>query len=98
MTRNFSIIVDGEWQSLEVHDANAREVKVNGSTSEVDQIVSLLSQVVRMAQSLSEQDAYRVRAFFQAAQSMLTATTYLPKSDQKIFETALRDVARKKFG
>ena len=65
------------------------------SMNEVDQIVGLLSQVVKRAQSLSEPDQRRVRDFVHAAQAMLSATTYLPRSDQRLFEATLRDVAEK---
>lgn len=94
-----AVIVDGVWQPLPLSDGhNAIDARndsyvVNSSTNEVDQIVSFLSQVIRRAQSLSDQDQRRVRDFVCATQSMLTATTYLPKCDQTKFESALRDVA-----
>jgi hypothetical protein len=100
MMRNIAVIIDGVWMQPQVNDHHAVNARnndshvINSSMSEVDQIVSLLGQVVRRAQSLSEQDQRRVRDFVQATQSMLTATTYLPKSDQTKFEAALRrDVA-----
>ncbi|MBR1276106.1 hypothetical protein [Bradyrhizobium sp. AUGA SZCCT0283] len=97
--RNVALIIDGVWQHPQVNDdhcaVNARNDShvISSSMSEVDQIVALLGQVVRRAQSLSDTDQRRVRDFVHAASSMLSATTYLPKADQKVFETALRDVA-----
>jgi hypothetical protein len=96
MMRNIAVIVDGVWMQPQFNDdhraVSARNDSnvANSSTCEVDQIVSLLGQVIRRAQSLSDQDQRRVRDFVQATQSMLTATTYLPKSDQATFEAALR--------
>jgi hypothetical protein len=94
MMRNVAVIIDGVWQPQsndDVHAINAR----NHCYGAVDQIVALLTQVCLQAQSLSEKDQRRVRDFIRAALSMLEATTSLPKSDQKIFEAHLRDVARK---
>jgi hypothetical protein len=96
--RNLAVIVDGVWLPLNAEGQPITNVSnnssvTNSSMSEVDQIVSLLTQVLVRAQSLSEQDQRRVRDFVQASQAMLTATTYLPKSDQRLFETALREVA-----
>ena len=99
-THSIAMIVDGVWQSLPISDGhNAIDARneshiVNSSMSEVEQIVALLSQVVKRAQSLPEPDQRRVRDFVHAAQSMLTATTYLPTTDQRLFEATLRDVAR----
>jgi len=45
-------IVDGVWQQPQVNDDGHHAI-INSSTSEVDQIVLLLSQVVLRAQSLS---------------------------------------------
>jgi hypothetical protein len=84
-------------QPGEGHAINARNDShvINSSMSEVDQIVALLTQVVQRAQSLSEQDQRRVRDFVHVVSSTLLATTYLPSSDQKLFESTLRDAARK---
>ena len=68
------------------------------SVSEIDRIVSLLTQVVIKARSLSEPDKRRARDFVHATQAMLTATTYLPQTDQRIFETALRNLAAEQRG
>jgi hypothetical protein len=95
--RNVAVIIDGVWHTPQIDDGH-RAIStrtdsnvVNSPMNEVDQIVSLLGQVVRRTQSLSEQDQRRVRDFVHAASSMLSATTYLPKSDQTKFEAALRD-------
>jgi hypothetical protein len=103
-TRSLAVIIDGVWQpsplvneEVHVHPVNAR--KNDGyvtipSMSDIDQIVSLLGQVVLRAQSLPESDKRRVRDFVCAAQGMLTATTYLPTSDQRVFDAYLRDAAK----
>jgi hypothetical protein len=94
MRQQLAIIVDGVWQHpQEVQVSDDQRAVV--SSSGVDRIVALLSEVVSLAQDLSEADQRRVRDFTQAAQSMLTATTYLNKSDQTIFENALRNSVRK---
>lgn len=96
--RSVAVIIDGVWHPQGIDDAQ-QQPTINASNnsnvvnlSEVDQIVALLSQVVRLAQPLSESDQRRARDFMQAAQAMLTATTYLPKSDQRMFEASLREV------
>lgn len=105
MMRSIAVIVDGVWQWPQVNDDVNHSVDArknshvsNPSSGEVDHIVVLLSQVVQMTQSLSEQDQRRVRDFVHSASAMLSATTYLPKSDQRLFEAALRDVAARKYG
>ena len=91
-----AIVVDGVWtpvgdptqsvnQRLDTHDV------IDAPMSDVDRIVSLLGQVVRLARGLTESDARRVRDFVHATSSMLTATTYLPEQDQARFERALRE-------
>jgi hypothetical protein len=103
MSSVVAVLVDGVlWQQLPVSDGHnavgSRDnswVVDDSSMNEVDQIVGLLSQVVKRAQSLSEPDQRRVRDFVHAAQAMLSATTYLPRSDQRLFEATLRDVAEK---
>jgi hypothetical protein len=99
LMRNIAVIIDGVWMQPQVQDdnraINARNDSnvVNSSTS-VDQIVAALSQIVVMTQSLPEnEDQRRVREFIRITSSMLGATTYLPKQDQRIFERALRDAA-----
>ena len=100
--RSIAVIIDGVWQQPQVnnddHAINARNNSyvIDPSRNEVDQIVAHLSQVIRLAQSLSEPDQRRVRDFVRAAQAMLDATTSLPQSDQKIFETALRNLVARK--
>jgi hypothetical protein len=95
-----AVIVDGKWTPVEdgqSHPTNQRTDNtqvIDPSTSDVDRIVSLLGQVVRLAQGLSAEDARRVRAFVHAAASMLSATTYLPDQDQSKFERALRNGGR----
>jgi hypothetical protein len=98
MTMNSNIVaiaVDGVWvpANQAVHKTNSG----NGSNvvefdarNDVDRIVNHLGQVVRLARNLSEDDARRVRAFVHAASSALSATTYLPESDQALFEHSLR--------
>jgi hypothetical protein len=93
-----AVVVDGKW--VAAHDgqplAHRKPDIVPVPTGDVDRIVSLLGQIVRMAQGLSPTEARRVRDFVQATQSMLTATTYLETTDQRLFERSLRDeVARR---
>jgi hypothetical protein len=107
--RQLAVIIDGVWQPTEVCQPSVQPPVVDGHhqlnerndfnsptpTSEVDQIATLLAQVVRRAQPLSEPDRRRVRDFCHATQAMLTATTYLPEADQKLFAASLRDAAAK---
>ncbi|MGZ6316307.1 MAG: hypothetical protein ACXWNQ_03530 [Anaerolineales bacterium] len=90
-----AVVVDGKWTPVldPAHPANQRTDTqvIDGSMSDVDRIVSLLGQVVRLAQTLSPTDARRVRDFVHATESMLSATTYLPEQDQARFERALRE-------
>ena len=89
-TRKLAVVVDGSLLGVDEQFA-----VVNPSTSSaVDEIVSHLGRVVMLAQHLSAADQRRVRDFTHAAASMLSATTYLPTSDQKVFDTALRAAAR----
>jgi hypothetical protein len=99
--RNLAVIIDGVWQALNdegqpITDVRNNSNVTNSSMSEVDQIVALLTQIVVRAQSLSEPDQRRVRDFVHATTSMLSATTYLPKSDQRLFELALRETAARR--
>ena len=81
------IIVDGKWMSID--DGRPAHV-IDTPRSDVDQIIAHLGQVVRLAQRLSDEDQRRVRDFVHAASALLSATTYLPDTDQKLFERALR--------
>jgi hypothetical protein len=69
---------------------------VNGSyhvidgSSDLDNVVAHLAQVVKLAQNLPGEDQRRVRDFARATLATLEATTSLPKSDQRTFERALR--------
>jgi len=69
---------------------------INIYTSDVDQIVAHLAQVVRLAQGLSTTDARRVRELVHATSSTLWATTALSSDDQKLFERSLREAANKR--
>jgi hypothetical protein len=80
------IIENGVWKSIE----DGRPAVIDTPRSDVERVVAHLAQVVRLAQDLSDDDARRVRDFVHAASAMLSATTYLAKSDQKIFEASLR--------
>lgn len=82
-------IVGGVW--VPVLDQGADKPLIDTATGDVDRIVALLGQAVRLAQSLSPADARRVRDIFHAAQGMLSATTYLDRNDQRLFERALKD-------
>jgi hypothetical protein len=73
-----------------------KPVAVSKPASAIDQVVTHLSEVVRLAQGLSEEDARRVRDFVHATSAMLMASTYLPAHDQRVFETALRIAAAKR--
>ncbi|UFX45427.1 hypothetical protein HAP47_0001460 [Bradyrhizobium sp. 41S5] len=94
-----AIAVDGIWVVPASQAANKTNSDngFNGGNvvefvagNDVDRIVDHLAQVVRLARNLSEDDARRVRAFVHAASSALSATTYLPESDQALFEHSLR--------
>lgn len=63
--------------------------------SEMDEVTACLANVVMLARRMSETDARRVRAFVSAAHSLLCSTTSLDKTDQRAFENALRDAARR---
>ncbi len=54
-----NIIIDGVWHEVRVN--NDAHAVTNPSTSEVDQIVALLTEIVRRTQGLSEKNAGRVR-------------------------------------
>ena len=60
----------------------------------VEEIVAMLAQIVKLAQTLSANDQRRVREFVVAAQSTLNATTRMETGDQRVFEAALRNAAR----
>jgi hypothetical protein len=88
------IIQDGVWVPIEdgqppVHQTPDTRV-IDPSASDVDKIVMLLGEIVRLAQGLNPADARRTRDFMHTAQSMLTATTFLNGSDQNAFERSLR--------
>ncbi|UGA46134.1 hypothetical protein HU230_0008895 [Bradyrhizobium quebecense] len=90
-----AIALDGVWMlanqaATKTNSGNGSNVVEFDGTNDVDRIVGHLGQVVRLARNLSEGDARRVRAFVHAASSALLATTYLPKSDQALFEHSLR--------
>jgi|tagenome__1003787_1003787.scaffolds.fasta_scaffold20694482_3 hypothetical protein len=64
------------------------------SMGTVEEIVILLARAARLAQGLNADDARRARDFFEAARSLLHASTRLPADDQGLFEAALRNSAR----
>ena len=80
-----AIIVDGKWTSI---DDGRHEIVT--PSSDIDRIAAALGQAVRLAQNLNSTDARRARDLMHAAQGMMSATTYLEKSDQKLFEKSLR--------
>ena len=86
-----AIIVDGKWTPVD----DGRPQQVVNPTSDIDQIAAHLGAVVRLAQNMTPEDQRRARDFMHAASAALSATTYLPETDQKLFEAALRDTARK---
>jgi hypothetical protein len=92
--RHIATMIDGIWVQEVVVDGHHQVA--NPSMDEVDHVVTLLGEVVMRAQSMSPDDLRRVRDFVHAASAVLMSTTYLPRDDQVIFETALRtSVARK---
>lgn len=96
MMRPIAILADGKWMPVnDGHNAVDDSCAVDPSSSEVDRIVALLSEVIVRAQSLSETDQRRVSDFVEATRATLSATTRLPRQEQKVFENALRDTARK---
>lgn len=70
-----------------------REQRVEQMRDPLDEIASMLARTVRLARDLDEGDARRVRNLVQACSAALTATTYLPRDDQRRFERALREQA-----
>jgi hypothetical protein len=97
MREQIATCIDGIWQQLPVNDAHTALTALVESphANPIDVIVRHLGEVVRLAQGLSETDARRARDFILAASSMLAATTYLPKNDQAIFESTLREIAKR---
>jgi hypothetical protein len=91
MSSVIAIAVDGVWAAPAGDDAH----RAITSTNPVDHAVALLAEVIALAQNLSEQDQRRIRDFVHAASSVLSATTVLPEQDQRIFETALRNIVRR---
>jgi hypothetical protein len=90
-----AIVENGVWTTIEVgqpspSQKNDRNVSVDTPISDIDQIAAHLGQAVRLAQNLSPTDARRARDLMHAASAMMSATTYLEKSDQKLFERSLR--------
>jgi hypothetical protein len=99
-----AIVENGVWTTIDVvqqpapasHHVNQKndnhEVEVD-TRSDIDKIASHLGQAVRLAQNLSPADSRRARDLMHAAQGMMSATTYLPDTDQKLFERSLRGKA-----
>jgi hypothetical protein len=83
-----AIIVDGKWTSID--DGRPHTHVVDASISDIDRIAAHLGQAVRLAQNLNPTDARRARDLGHAAQGMLSATTYLEKPEQALFEKSLR--------
>ena len=63
--------------------------------SEMDEVLACIANVVMVTQHMNADDARRVRAFVGAAHSLLSSTTALDKPDQRAFEAALRDAAKR---
>ena len=56
----------------------------------IDEIMALLAQTVKIAQTLSPANQRRARDLVHASISVLHATTVLPKGDQEKFQHALK--------
>jgi hypothetical protein len=80
-----AIIVDGKWTAI---DDGRNEIDT--PSSDIERVAAALGLAVRLAQNLSPTDARRARDLMHAAQGAMSATTYLEKSDQKLFEKSLR--------
>jgi hypothetical protein len=100
-----AIVENGIWTTIDTgqppspanhvsQNNHSHEVEVD-TRSDIDRLAALLGQAVRLAQNLSPTDARRARDLMHAAQGMMSASTYLPADDQKLFEAALRDTSRK---
>jgi hypothetical protein len=63
---------------------------VDTLSSDIDRIAIHLGQAVRLAQNLSPADARRARDLMHAAQGMMSATTFLEKPEQALFNKSLR--------
>jgi hypothetical protein len=90
-----AICENGLWTTIEIgqpspSQKNDRNVSVDTRISDIDQIAAHLGKAVRLAQNLSPTDARRARDFFHAASGMMSATTFLPSDDQKLFGKSLR--------
>ncbi|UGA45661.1 hypothetical protein HU230_0006375 [Bradyrhizobium quebecense] len=107
--RAVAVLIDGEVYSANgtrigggdrisetraVTTMSASPVVNPASMGGVEEIVSMLARIVKMAQGLSADDKRRVREFVEAARSTLFATTRLDATDQRVFEMALCSVAR----
>jgi hypothetical protein len=57
----------------------------------IDEAAQLLARVAKIAQGLNATDQRRIRELVHATSSMLSATTVLPRDDQRRFERALRE-------
>jgi hypothetical protein len=90
-----AIVENGVWKSIDDgQPSQPSPVSQKNDThvidaSDIDQIAAHLGQAVRLAQRLNPTDARRARDLMHAASGMLSATTYLPEPDQKLFERAL---------
>jgi hypothetical protein len=100
VTSVIATIVDGVWVPAQHHqqppqrpvsqEVGSNVVEFDTSRTDVEKIAAHLSQIIRVAQGLSESDARRARDLLHAASGLLMATTYLPKEDQAQLEQALR--------
>lgn len=106
MRQNLAVLIDGVLHlpsgecTRTDHASSTAVAKIDNRAvdepmHEVDQIVEHLSCVVVLAQKLSEQDMRRAREFARVTHAVLTGTTCLPKSDQQLFQDAIRDAARR---
>jgi hypothetical protein len=95
-----AIVENGVWTTIDTGQPsapanhvsqknNSHEVEVD-TRSDIDKIASHLGQAVRLAQHLNPTDARRARDLMHAAQGAMSAMTYLPADDQKLFERSLR--------
>ena len=88
-----AIVVDGKWVPVGEDGRPVVNPKPDTRltpTSTMQQIVANFSQIVCLAQDLSDDDQRRVRDFARATLSTLEATTSLRRDDQQMFDRALR--------
>ena len=100
MGRLIAVVENGVWTTIEVHTpppvsqpspaSQNNDSYVVDTRSDIERIAAHLGQAVRLAQTLSPTDARRARDLMHAAQGAMSASTYLEKPEQALFNKSLR--------